>query len=104
MLSLQEFDRSITDVTYSGMSSRIREHVASTILEFRAQPNETLPAFIASFAHPVHIDVTMAERDPDAIAEDRYEGREVDMVGPTSEVPSSQGPGCGQTSGLEPCV
>ncbi len=82
MLSLRQFDSTVASATYSGMGSRVREHMASTVLEFGAQPSDSLPALISSFAHPVHVDESLFEMDPDYIAEDGPEGREIDVDAP----------------------
>ncbi|KAI1784398.1 hypothetical protein LXA43DRAFT_1123642, partial [Ganoderma leucocontextum] len=93
MLSLRQFDSSPASVTYhdSEMGSRVREHTASRdILHFAAQPSDSLPAFIASFAGPVHVGSAMSETDPDAIDDDGAEWQEMDVMAPTRTTPSSQ--------------
>ena len=65
MLSLRRFDSAIGSATCSEM---VREHMASTVLEFSARPNDSLPALIASFAHPVHVDSELFDADSDSVA------------------------------------
>lgn len=61
------------------------------VLEFAAQPGNSLPRFIASFAHPVHID---SEIDLDAIPEEsnRFEQRTMDVTALIIESPHCQSP------------
>ncbi|KAI1786647.1 hypothetical protein LXA43DRAFT_1099039 [Ganoderma leucocontextum] len=87
ILSLRQFDSNIASATCSGRGSRGCEHAASTVLEFAAQPSESLPAFIASFAHPVHVDsaghseaLSEVDCESDAVVDDGPEGREMDVV------------------------
>ncbi|PIL32835.1 hypothetical protein GSI_04952 [Ganoderma sinense ZZ0214-1] len=80
MLSLRRFDASIVSATNSGIGSRVRDHTASTLLQFGAQPSESLPAFITSFAHPVHVDWSLSEAEADAIVDDGSESREMDAM------------------------
>ena len=64
MLSLRQFDSAI--VTATGVRG---EHAVSSVLQFGAQPSDSLPGFIASFAHPVHLDSesdVFSEMDRDA--------------------------------------
>ncbi|KAI1782329.1 hypothetical protein LXA43DRAFT_1187693 [Ganoderma leucocontextum] len=76
MLSLRQFDN--------------QEHTASTVLQFGARPSDSLPAFIASFAYPVHVDSALSQTDPDAIVDDGSEWREMDVVAPARTTPSYQ--------------
>ncbi len=76
MLALRQFDSSNASATDSG-TSPIRDDTASTVLRFGAQPSESLPAF---FAHPVHVDWSLSETEPDAIADDRSEWRDLDVA------------------------
>lgn len=96
MISLRQFDSTIANATHSELgSSRVRELVASTVLQFGAQPSDSLPAAISSFAHPIHIDESLFDVDPDATFEDGYElqdARTLDVVAPVHETPSSQSP------------
>ena len=58
MLSLREFDSTNASLALSiphGPGSQLHEHASSTFLQFSAQPSHNLPAFIASFANPVHV-------------------------------------------------
>ncbi|KAI1786610.1 hypothetical protein LXA43DRAFT_1099008 [Ganoderma leucocontextum] len=74
MLSLRKFDSTIASSTHSGPGSRVQEHMAfADVLQFAAQPSNTLPSFIASFAHPVHVDSALSEADSDEIVEDGSE-------------------------------
>lgn len=84
MLSLREFDSATRD---SATASR---HMASTVLQFGAQPSDSLPSFIASFAHPVHsIEMAaLSEKDADAPVDDGPEWREMEVVAPILETPS----------------
>ncbi|KAM5536834.1 hypothetical protein V8D89_009552 [Ganoderma adspersum] len=78
MLALRRFDSSTGSTTHLGPSSesRIRDHgTASTVLQFAAQPSDSLPAFIVSFAQPVHVDSSLLGAGPD----DEYEWREMDV-------------------------
>ncbi|KAI1786620.1 hypothetical protein LXA43DRAFT_1099016 [Ganoderma leucocontextum] len=83
MLSLRRFDSSSTGaMTYSGAESQSREHTTSSgVLHFAAQPSDTLPHFIASFAQPVHFDSFWSETDADAMpVDEESEWREMDLV------------------------
>ena len=86
MISLRQFDSVITSATYSGMGSGVREHAASAVLEFRSQHSDSLPALIASFAHPVHVNTDLYEMDPDKIVDVGLEGQGMDLF-------SAPGPG-----------
>ena len=58
MLSLREFDSSNASLALSiphASGSQLHDHAGSTFLQFSAQPSHNLPAFIASFANPVHV-------------------------------------------------
>ncbi|KAM5543652.1 hypothetical protein V8D89_002903 [Ganoderma adspersum] len=68
MLSLRQFDASIAYATRSGIGSDspVREHTAgSIVLQFAAQPADSLPPFLSSFAHPIHVDSDLSETDSD---------------------------------------
>ena len=54
------------------------------MLQFATQPGKTLPAFIASFAHPVHIDSSMSEADFSATVDDGLEWQDADTMAPPS--------------------
>ncbi|PIL32819.1 hypothetical protein GSI_04936 [Ganoderma sinense ZZ0214-1] len=86
MISLRQFDSSIAPVpTFSMAASRVREYTASTVLQFAAQPSDTLPSFIASFAHPIHVDSILSDADSDATfasESDGSEWREMDGIAP----------------------
>ncbi|KAI1795426.1 hypothetical protein LXA43DRAFT_42130 [Ganoderma leucocontextum] len=81
ILELRQFDSSPASVTYPEMGSRVRGHTASRdILQFAAQPSDSLLTSIASFAGLVHVDSALSETDPDAIDDDAAEWREMDVV------------------------
>ncbi len=81
MLSLRQFDSTIME---SMTGPQLREHTASTVLRFGAQPSNSLPAFITSFAHPVHVvDWDMSEADSENTYIDNWlepEGQELDVI------------------------
>ncbi len=79
MLSLRQFESAVAPATYSGMGSQAREYMASMVLDFGAQSRDDLPAFVLSFSHPVHVDVSLLQADSDAIIEDGPELREDDV-------------------------
>ena len=62
--------------------------MASTVLEFAAQPSNSLPTLISSFSHPVHVDESLFEMDPEQAADTGPQGRETDVVAPAPEGPS----------------
>lgn len=62
VLSLRQFE--------AFSAHRGTHHTASTVLDFAAQTSGNLPPFIASFAHPIHVDSALSDMDPDAIIED----------------------------------
>ena len=80
MLSLRQFDSSLGSAT----GPQLREHAASTVLQFGAHPSDSLPASIASFAHPVSIGAGPSEPEvgADEIVDNVSEEREVDMETP----------------------
>ena len=90
MLALRRFDTSAVSTTHLGPSSEsgVRDHTASTVLQFAAQPSASLPTFIASFAQPVHVDSSLSGGDSD----DEYEWQEMGVVssGPAPETSSYQ--------------
>ncbi|KAM5545111.1 hypothetical protein V8D89_001222 [Ganoderma adspersum] len=93
-------DPTVASTTYFGMGSRARERMASTLLEFGARPSNSLPPLIASFAHPVHVDESLFEIDPDQIVNDGSEVQDgEDKAGPTLQTPSSHSPTRGGISG-----
>ena len=69
----------------------MQEHMASTVLQFGAQPSHSLPALIGSFAHPVHVDESLFETDSDPVVENGSEGQEIVAIQPTLGVGSSRG-------------
>ncbi len=92
ILSLRQFDSTIASVRTAARGSRAREHMTS-MLEFGAQPSTSLPSFIASFAHPVHVDSeALSEVDPEIVV-DGSECLEMDVVASASlETPSERTP------------
>ncbi|KAM5545065.1 hypothetical protein V8D89_001176 [Ganoderma adspersum] len=80
-----QFESTLEAATNSMAGSRVREHMASTVLEFGAHPGESLPSFIASFVHPVHLDSTLSEIDLEETVEDSsgWELREIDVEAPS---------------------
>ncbi|PIL32848.1 hypothetical protein GSI_04965 [Ganoderma sinense ZZ0214-1] len=92
MLALRQFDRTVVETTGSGIGPQFREHMASTVLQFSAQPSESLPDLIVSFAHPVLVDSDQFKQGPDsAIVDNQSERREIGTVAPASpKVPSNR--------------
>ena len=81
MLSLRQFDTTITLATISGVHCPDREHLGtSMVLEFGAQHSTSLPSFVASFAHPVHVNSAMSEIDTCAIVNDRPKSSDIDVT------------------------
>lgn len=71
MLSLRQFDSAVASATHSmHTDSLVLEHMASTGPHFAAQPGDSLPPFIASFAQPVLVDQSLSDGDPDAAVPD----------------------------------
>ena len=64
ILSLRRFDTSAAAPTYNeaGLQSRGDTH-SQSMLQFAAQPSDTLPSFIASFAQPVHTEPLWSDSD-----------------------------------------
>ena len=81
MLLLRQFDSTLADTTASGLGPERRERMASTVLQFGVQPSYSLPALIASFANPVHVNPDV-DSDLDAIFDDGLEGRELASFAP----------------------
>ena len=102
MLSLRQFDNTVASLASSGLGSQLQEHMESTMLQFGAQHSNGLPALIAPFAHPVHVDVLLSETALNAVVEDAFESR--DMMAPTAETVSCQNTPYNQTPVSEPCV
>ena len=102
MLSLRQFDSELANPTsYIGGGTQSRDQTVSTVIRFGAQPSESLPPFIASFAHPVHVGWSLSESDLDFCGEGdtdadgldengRSEWREMDVVARALETPSCQ--------------
>ena len=86
MILLRQFDSTLADTTASGLGPERREHMASTVLQFGAQPSYSLPALIASFANPVHVD-SKWDSELDAIIGDGLEGRELDAAPQKTSLP-----------------
>lgn len=106
MLSLRRFDSAVASVKTSTLASRVREHMASTVLEFRAHPSESLPPFIASFANPVHVESALSEMIEAMVEETDVESErcaiDAAAVTPTSDIPSEHSlPVPGQPPTLE---
>ncbi|PIL32849.1 hypothetical protein GSI_04966 [Ganoderma sinense ZZ0214-1] len=72
MLLLRQFDTNTAVATCSGFGPQVEEYMASTMFKFSAQHSYSLPAFISSFAHPVHAGELQFE-NTDVIGEDEYE-------------------------------
>ena len=81
ILSLRQFDDRTASATYHCSAvclSRVREPdqlvavpVPVPVLEFAAKPSDTLPSFIASFSHPVHVHSDSdLDSDPDWLQTD----------------------------------
>ena len=87
MLSLRQFDSTAAAASLPEVASQLREHTASAVLEFGAQPSDSLPSFIASFAHPVHVDPILSETDNEAVVE----GADEPERQPLAKTPSDQG-------------
>ncbi|PIL32837.1 hypothetical protein GSI_04954 [Ganoderma sinense ZZ0214-1] len=91
ILSLRAFDSTVASAPDFDIGSQVRERMASTVLQFGAQSSENLPGFLASFAHPVHVDsVSVFDRDSEVAGDSGYERRDTDMVAlpPAPETPS----------------
>ncbi|KAM5545102.1 hypothetical protein V8D89_001213 [Ganoderma adspersum] len=65
--------------------SQARGDTPSVVLQFAAQPSSSLPASIATFANPVHVDSALSETDGDVMGADGSEWREMDEVASTRE-------------------
>ena len=86
ILSLRQLESAIAEsATHSGAGSQVREHVASTVLEFSVQPSDSLLAFIASFTYPIHIDYDPLEAHLEAIVNNGTKGQGMDMFPPGQE-------------------
>ncbi|PIL32817.1 hypothetical protein GSI_04934 [Ganoderma sinense ZZ0214-1] len=94
VLSLRQFDNTLrSSATLPEISSsQLREHTASMVLPFGAQPSDNLPAFISSFAHPVHVTSDLPEvGETGATIDDRADWGETHPVASTSRL-SPPGP------------
>lgn len=98
MLSLREFDSTNASLMVSipaGQSCGVPEHAGSIFLEFAAQSSRSLPAFIASFANPVHVhsdDCSDTASELDMIGNGNLEAAaaqswELDVVSRQSQAP-----------------
>ena len=65
MLSLRQFDHDMASATNSVVTTGARE--PDMVLEFGAQSSATLPSFLASFAHPVHVASGLSEVETDEL-------------------------------------
>lgn len=75
MLSLRQFDSAIASTT----GPQLREHTASTVLQFGAQPSDSLPATIASFAHPIYLGSHTSDVDTHTMADNVSEGQKTNV-------------------------
>ncbi|KAM5545174.1 hypothetical protein V8D89_001285 [Ganoderma adspersum] len=85
ILSLRQFDTRSTSTTYSRPdSSRLRRSMTTThALNFAVNSSDTLPSFLASFSHPVHVQLPeLSDTDVDfgIIFDNWPELRETDMM------------------------
>ncbi|PIL30105.1 hypothetical protein GSI_07753 [Ganoderma sinense ZZ0214-1] len=82
MLSLNELHASISSMTRSGIDSRqVRQLATSAVLQFAAQPTDSLPSFLASFSYPVHIESVMHDTESDGLSDDESEEQELEGCG-----------------------
>ena len=99
MILLRQFDSTIASATLPEVAPHLRDSTASVVLQFGAQPSKNLSNFIASFAHPVHVESVLSSVDSEEILEgvDEVEWRQVDARAPPS--PShSEDPAIGHPS------
>ena len=73
MLSLRQFHTSIHSTTYSRIVAQVREGEASAVLTVEAQHRESLPPFIVSFAHPVHVNSILPDPDTQELLDGEFE-------------------------------
>ena len=88
MLSLRQFDSrtGFTEYSLQLPGSGVQGNTPLVVLQFAAQPSSSLPASIASVAHPVHVDAAPYEVDSDVMVADGSEWRDMDnVVGLTQE-------------------
>ena len=66
--------RAATNYRMTTQSTGVRESDMSPrpVLEFGAQSSATLPSFLTSFAHPVHVDSGLSEVEADELGGDAY--------------------------------
>ncbi len=85
MLSLRQFDAMVASgATNSGIGTQGQEHTYSVpVLQFAAQASDSLPSFLASFAHPVHVELVLEDSGVALIDDVPDLGRELDAVAPT---------------------
>ena len=96
MLSLRQFDSHVGPSTDSGMGSHLEGRTTLVdVLQFAAQPSDSLPPSIASFAHPVYVESALTETDSDGLVNDGSEWRELDAVAPTKNLEDAIAPGSG---------
>ena len=77
-------------MTYHGSGTQVQEQTASKMLQFAAQPSDSLPSFITSFSHPVHVDSVLSETVPDSVVDDGSDSREMDVRDPTRTTVSAE--------------
>ena len=64
MLSLREFESKAAPLpSFSLLELQEGENTGSVVLEFAAQPSDTLPALIVPFAHPIHVNSGLSQVD-----------------------------------------
>ena len=98
MLSLRKFESTMADMTSNGLGPQFREHMESTVLQFGAQPSDSLPPILSTFAQPIHVDEFLSETN---LAAEVDGSREEETEAPDPERPLSEGPAHDQTSGFE---
>ncbi|KAM5545075.1 hypothetical protein V8D89_001186 [Ganoderma adspersum] len=90
MLSLREFESTAAPMPSFSLSElQDGENTGSVTLEFAAQPSDTLPALIAPFAHPVHVnsfDLFGLDQTASLAFEDRSEEEDTRTGEPVGEV------------------
>ena len=94
ILSLRQFDNQTASATYSGAAPGAPGYLYSAdMLQFAARPSDSLPSFIASFAHPVHVESVPPEMEPDALVDNGSGGREMDVATPAPDTEDDILPG-----------
>ena len=72
---------------YSGVAPGAPGYPYSVdMLQFAAWPSDSLPSFIASFAHPVHVESVPPGMEPDALIDNGSGGWEMDVVALTTNM------------------